>query len=75
MGFYPNDKIYVFMMNFFTAVQFFSYRAYYKRIRLLTAPMLSDFMLIGGYLTLIFGPLLALFDHYPHDKGEDADFR
>lgn len=75
MGLFPNDKIYVFMMNLFTAVQFFTYRAYYYKIQDLTTPFANNFMLTGGYLTLIFGPLLALFDHFGKEPDPMADFR
>ena len=72
MGLFPNDKIYVFLMNFFTAVQFFTFRAYYNKIKPLTTEFMNNFMLLGGYISLICGPILALFDHYPKRTDPDS---
>jgi len=72
LGVYPNDKIYVFIMNIFSALNFASYRAYYKKLNGLCSPLLNCFLLISGYVTLISGPVLALFDSV-QDSHEEMD--
>lgn len=41
MGYYPNDKIYVFLMTLFSGVSFSNYRAYYKRLANVVSPRLN----------------------------------
>ena len=65
MGDFPNDKTYVFLMNFFTAVQFFTFRAYYGKLKELTSDTVNNLMLFGANVSLICGPILAVFDRYP----------
>ena len=67
MGIFPNDKIYVFLMNFFTAVNFVSYRHYYQKLAPIVTPQMNNVLLAAGYSTLITGPVLALFDHHCDD--------
>ena len=73
MGFYSNDKIYVFLMNAFTTVQFASYRAYYKRLRTVISPLHNNILFFAGLSTLITGPVLALCDYHPWDPKEQVD--
>ena len=71
MGVYPNDKIYVFIMNIFSALQFASYRAYYKKLNGFVSPMTNNFLLFSGYVTLISGPVLALYDSVQDTEEEN----
>lgn len=54
-------------MNFFTGVNFFTFRAYYKRFNGLTwgYPFLNTLLLCFGFVTCISGPVLALYDYHP----------
>src|SRR5438105_777503 len=70
MGLYPNDKLYVFIMNLFTAVQFANYRAFYKKFNGIISPKKNTAIFIAGLITLITGPALALCDYHPWDEKE-----
>jgi hypothetical protein len=63
LGVFPNDKIYVFLMQLFTAVQFCTYRAYYSKLSTLTSPLVNSFLFLCGMICCVAGPVLALFDH------------
>lgn len=67
MGIFPNDKIYIFLMNFFTAVQFFVFRGYYFKLQPFVASCTNNLLLTFAYITLVAGPVLALFDHSVDD--------
>jgi hypothetical protein len=73
LGIFPNDKIYIFLMQFFTAVQFMSFRAYHKKLSTLTSPLINSFLLIVGLTTCISGPILALFDKYHHGNDPPTE--
>lgn len=73
MGLYPNDKIYVFVMNLFTAVQFATFRAYYKKMSTIISPQMNNLLFFIGMVTCIAGPVLALFDYTPVDPKEPED--
>ena len=71
LGVFPNNKTYVFMMNFYTAVQFVKFRAYYGKLQDLTGPLVNNIMFLLAMVTCVSGPLLALFDRMRH--GEDHE--
>ena len=73
MGLFPNDKIYIFIMNFFTAVQFFTFRGYYQKLSTYLSPCVNNTILSFAYVTLVAGPILALFDHYGNDDKDDPN--
>ena len=59
-------------MNFFSAVNLMTFRAYYKRLNGVVSLRINTLLLIMGFVSLISGPVLALYDSEMADKDEEA---
>ena len=57
-------------MQLFTAVNYVAFRAYHKRLSGMVSPMMNTFLLLSGYVSLIAGPVLALYDSEEADENE-----
>ena len=66
LGIFPNDKTYIFMMNFWTFVQFCSQRAYFGKLATLSPAIpekVNKVLYIIGMIANVAGPILVYFDH------------